>query len=266
VEKFQRRFRSLEIVTRGNALRFDVPTRELYLVFKEIFLTDFYSVRELVRALPPEPVVIDVGANAGYFGMMLFSQLGGARMYAFEPIEENHRIYAANIARNPELGGRITLRGLAVTGTPAENVELFADASGASVTASVFPGFDCHNTRRVRASAVTLADVLREHQLDRVDLLKLDCEGSEYSIIYGSPRRLWPLIDTIVLEAHELDRERRNVRALQHYLEGLGYRCSTQGARNGCHELLARHGTAGRTRSLRTVTNTAAAMAPSGRT
>ena len=265
-EKFQRPFRSLEFETRGNVLRFDVPTRELYLVFKELFLTDFYSMRELVRALPREPVVIDVGGNAGYFGMMLFSQVAAAMLYAFEPIEENRRIYAANIARNPGLGARITLRGLAVTGTPTESVDLFANATGASVTASVVPGFDPHNTRQLRAGAVALADVLREHGLARVDLLKLDCEGSEYSIIYESPRSLWPAIDAIVLEAHELDGERRNVLELQIYLEGLGYHCSTESAGNGCHALLARHQTADRTRNLRTVTSAAAASAPSGRT
>jgi FkbM family methyltransferase len=239
-EKRHARFVPLEFVTRGNSLRFEVASKGLYLVFKEIFLSDFYSVRELVCALPSEPVVIDVGANAGYFGMMLFSRVPGARMFAFEPIEENHRLCAANIARNGALDGRITLRQAAVTGTPVESVELFAEEAGTSVTASVVAGFDPHNARRVRARAVALADILREHALARVDLLKLDCEGSEYPIVYESPRELWPIVRAIVLEVHDLDDDRRNVRALTRYLEELGYRCSREAAKNACWALFAR--------------------------
>jgi FkbM family methyltransferase len=239
-EKRRGRFEPLEFTTRGNPLRFEVPTKGLYLVFKEIFLTDFYSVRDLERALPREPVVIDVGANAGYFGMMLFSRVPRARMCAFEPIEENYQLCAANIARNRALDGRITLRHAAVTGTPVESVELFADAAGSSVTASVFAGFDPHNARRVRVKAVAIADILRDHQLTCVDLLKLDCEGSEYPILYDSPRELWQAVRAIALEVHDLDDDRRNVRELTRYLEDLGYRCSSKAARNGCWALFAR--------------------------
>jgi FkbM family methyltransferase len=239
-EKHRSWFEPLEFVTRGNPLRFEVASKGLYLVFKEIFLSDFYSVREFVRALPREPVVIDVGANAGYFGMMLFSRVPSARMFAFEPIEENHRLCAANIARNPSLDGRITLRHAAVTGTPVESVELFAEEAGTSVTASVVAGVDPRNTRRVRVKAVALADILREHRLTRVDLLKLDCEGSEYPIVYESPRELWKAVRAIALEVHDLDDDRRNVRALTRYLEELGYRCSSEAAKNGCWALSAR--------------------------
>lgn len=239
-EKARRRFEPLEFVTRGNSLRFIVATRALYLVFKEIFLTDFYSMHELVQALPREPVVIDVGANAGYFGMLLFSLVPGARMFAFEPVDENHRLCAANFACNPSLDGRVTLVRAAVTGTPVQGVEVFADASGTSVRASVFAEFAPQNARRVRVKAVALADILREHDLARVDLLKFDCEGSEYPIVYESPRELWRAVCAIACEVHEMDGDRRNVRALTAYLEDLGYRCSSEAARNGCSALFAR--------------------------
>lgn len=235
-------FEPMEFTTRGNPMRFSVPSKGLYLVFKEIFLTDFYAMRELARSLPADPVVIDVGGNAGYFAMMLMSKVPRARIYAYEPIVANHALYSSNIARNPSLNGRVTVHHAAVTGTPVESVELFAEAEGSSVTASVFAEFDALNAASVRVPAVSLAQILEQNALTRVDLLKLDCEGSEYPIIYESPKSLWASVQSLFLEVHDLKGEGRNVDALTAYLEGLGYHCSREVANNGCWAVFARRG------------------------
>jgi FkbM family methyltransferase len=174
-------FAPVEFVTRGQSLRFEVTSRRLYLVFKEIFLSDFYSIARLERALAHNAVVVDVGANAGFFSMLLLSKRPDVRVHAFEPIAGNHDLFARNIALNPPLvsAGSVTLRNAAVTGTPVESVELFAEPDGAtSVTASVFADFAAENQRSVRVPAVALMEILRA--LPAVELLKLDCEGSEY--------------------------------------------------------------------------------------
>src|SRR6185436_14303529 len=79
-QKGDQSFSNVRFVTRGNSLVFDVPTRELYLVFKEIFMTDFYSMKNWVSQLPANPVIVDVGANAGYFDTLLLSQKSDARI------------------------------------------------------------------------------------------------------------------------------------------------------------------------------------------
>jgi len=151
-------FEPMEFTTRGNPMRFSVPSKGLYLVFKEIFLTDFYAMRELARSLPADPVVIDVGGNAGYFAMMLMSKVPRARVYAYEPIAANHALYSAHIARNPSLHRRVTVHHAAVTGTAVESVELFAEAEGSSVTASVFAEFDALKAK----AGVLAADALTQ--------------------------------------------------------------------------------------------------------
>jgi FkbM family methyltransferase len=240
-EKRQRPFAPIEFTTTGQPLTFVVPTWPLFVVFKEIFLADFYEIRSLVRRLPPHPVVIDVGANAGYFAMILFSRVPGARLFAYEPIEENHRLLAANIARNAALAGRATVTHAAVTGAPAESIELFAESEASSVTASVFREFSpADNTHTVRVPATSLADIVRTNGLARVDLLKMDCEGSEYPIIYETPGTVWPLVQNITLEVHDLPGRDRNVVALTTYLESVGYQCSRTAAANGCWAMVAR--------------------------
>jgi FkbM family methyltransferase len=234
-------FAPVRFVTRGRALRFDVTSKRLYLVFKEVFLSDFYSMGSLARGLPHGAVVVDVGANAGFFSLLLLSRRPDVRVHAFEPVAGNHDLFAANIALNASLAGSITLRNAAVTGAPVESVELFAEADGAtSVTASVFPDFAAENRRRLRVPAVALAQVLRD--LPTVDLLKLDCEGSEYPILYETPPERLRTVRAIAMEAHDLDGDRRNARAVRAHLESLGYRCSAAVASNGCTALFAAAG------------------------
>jgi len=64
-EKRQRPFAPLTITTKGRPLSFSVSSKGLYLVFKEIFLSDFYNIRHLAGALPKAPVVIDIGGGGG---------------------------------------------------------------------------------------------------------------------------------------------------------------------------------------------------------
>jgi FkbM family methyltransferase len=222
-------------------LVFDVTSKRLYLVFKELFLTDFYRIRELAASLPESALVVDVGANAGFFTMLLLSKRPDARICAFEPVAGNCDLFARNLALNQSLAASVTLRNAAVTGSPAEEVELFTEPDGAtSVTASIFAEFTAENRRSVRVPAVALSDVLRA--TGPVGLLKLDCEGSEYPILYETPPELLRTVRAIAMEAHELDGDRRNARAVTAYLESLGYRCSAIAAPNGCTALFATPG------------------------
>src|SRR5688572_25562845 len=70
----------------------------------------------------------------------------------------------------------------------------------------------------------TLADIFRDHGIDRCDLLKLDCEGAEYRILYSAPRDVLDRIDHIILEYHHFSQEEgANPSALRTFLEGRGF-------------------------------------------
>jgi FkbH-like protein len=55
-----------------------------------------------------------------------------------------------------------------------------------------------------RCRTRTLTSVFAEYGIDRVDLLKIDAEGSEIGILTGIQDRHWPLIRQIVAEVHSL--------------------------------------------------------------
>ncbi len=241
LRKFSKKFQPVFFVTKGYPKKFIVPSKALYLVFKEIFVSDFYGIDNLVAMLPANPLIIDIGANAGYFNIMLFSKIKEATVYAYEPIRSNYELFNKNIRLNPALENHIHLYNKAVTGTVAATVELFMEEpSDNSVIASVYADFDSQNKYSVTVPAITLSQILQENNLSHIDLIKIDCEGSEYPIIYETPVTVWNMIDMLTIEVHNLDEEKRNTGYLQNFLQQKGYRVETAFAHSNCYTLTAK--------------------------
>ena len=230
----------MEFITRGNPIRFRVPTTGLYLVFKEIFVTDFYDIDALVKQLPPRPLIVDIGANAGYFNIMLFSKIKEATVYAYEPIPVNYELFRKNISFNPGMEKNIHLFNKAVTGTPRENVELFMEHSADnSVIASIYSDFDHQNKYSIKVPAISLQEIFDGNGFTHVDLLKVDCEGSEYPIIYETPPALWAKVKRLTIEVHNLDTDKRNETYLGKFLQQQGYTVEMQFVHTNCSVLNA---------------------------
>lgn len=230
----------MEIATRGNKITFSVPTWSLYMVFKEIFMSDFYRIRQLVKLLPENPVIVDIGGNAGYFNMMLFSQIDSAKVFAYEPIAENYKLFRENVSRNPIMANRVNVFNMAVTGTPVEEVAIYKEVEhNNSVTASVFNDFSKDNFNVIKVKAITLEEIVTSNKLEYIDLLKLDCEGSEYPIIYETPRYVWDKVKVVYMEDHPLDQDKRNHHSAVSFLQSLGFNCDSILADNDCYAVLA---------------------------
>jgi len=238
--KLKKGFHPAAFVTKGYAQKFLVPSKALYLVFKEIFVTDFYAIDKLVKSLPPNPVIIDIGANAGYFNIILFSKINEGTVYAYEPIPSNYELFKKNISLNPLLQNKIHLFNNAVTGTPQEYVELFMETNdNNSVIASVYADFDTQNKHSIKVPAISLYQIIKTNNLQYVDLIKIDCEGSEYPIIYETPGEVWDKINRLTVEVHNLDEEKRNVSFLTKFLKQKGYAVETGIAHTNCFTLTA---------------------------
>jgi hypothetical protein len=68
--------------TRGTQLSMQVPDRFFH-VFKEIYMEDFYGIEHLLEKIAAKPVIVDIGANVGYFSFLMASKRSGASIYAF---------------------------------------------------------------------------------------------------------------------------------------------------------------------------------------
>lgn len=202
-----------------------VPYETEYL-YKEIFERQVY-LRHGIE-LPDDPCVFDVGANIGMFTMFVRSRCPNARVYAFEPAPATFDIllrncpdamlfnygladknsvqdftfypnspaysgFAANETRDRRAVEAV-VRNMLRRNMPAESPDF--DPLVAQFTADRLAG----ETHRVETR--TLSSVLTEHSIERVDLLKIDAEGSEVGILAGIRDEHWQLIRQVVAEVH----------------------------------------------------------------
>ncbi|MDI6725795.1 MAG: FkbM family methyltransferase [Smithellaceae bacterium] len=207
----------LHFSTRGG-VRMEVP-RRLLQTFKEIFMDECY-LKDMGSRLPENSTIIDVGANAGYFSLFALSRFRYARVFSFEPIPANFRLLGRNRDLNPGLPWLCVQK--AVAGQTGELVLAFDGGDDFTTSATVMGNYSGRKDR-IRVSAVTIQDILAENGLVRCDLLKMDCEGAEYDILYRCPPEVLGRIERIALEIHEGPGTDQNIEAIEAFLRKGGF-------------------------------------------
>lgn len=177
----------------------------------EVFLRRDYG------DVSPGATVLDLGASTGVFAVFAAASAPGARIIAYEPMRGAFELLVENVRRND---ADVVCHNAAVTATGAE-AALYIDGEGLFFPSLVPPA---SRARSVSVPSVTLEQVLERDRLSTVDLLKLDIEGAEYEVLYNTPRDCLDRIAEIRMEAHDLDTEDRNARALERFLAASGFR------------------------------------------
>ncbi|HDO26725.1 MAG TPA: hypothetical protein ENH02_01285 [Bacteroidetes bacterium] len=62
-----------------------------------------------------------------------------------------------------------------------------------------------------------------------MNFLKLDCEGSEYAILYSASGEVLNGIDTIAIETHAGSKARQNMKSLLAFLNKNGFNTNSHG-------------------------------------
>ena len=88
-------------------------------------------------------------------------------------------------------------------------------------------------------AATSLEEIFYKNNLSEVHLLKMDCEGAEYPILYSAPPAILKKVKRILAEVHPLDNETRNQNYLAEFLEGKGFNIKTTLFNNGCYYMIA---------------------------
>ena len=172
--------------------------------------------KALKLRIPERPTVIDIGANAGFFSTFAASQFPGAKIFSYEPIDVNFRQLLRNKSMNED--ANILCFQKAVYGSAGE-VELSFDSNDSFTTAaSIFEKSDSNN-ETVKVSCVSLSEIFDEHHIERCDLLKIDCEGAEYEILYKCPIKYLRRVVQMAMEVHKGTKPNQNIEFLENYLK-----------------------------------------------
>jgi FkbM family methyltransferase len=184
-------------------------------ILMEVFLENSY-VQGL--SLPGQPVVVDIGGYIGDFALYAAKILGAQKVVVCEPSPRNWKLLTKNVANN-HYEDRIEMVNKAVgDGQPLLlNVDA-PDRAQARVSA-----YGPETEARKLVPGTTLADVVKDHGLGVIDLLKIDCEGGEYAILLSAPAELFARIRNIVFEFHEIPGFEPKLNAVKQRLGDAGY-------------------------------------------
>lgn len=155
---------------------------------REIFSLDEYAID-----LPFEPaVILDCGANVGFASLYFASRYPSARIYALEPDPGTFRRLEANTLDADNVVA--IARALA-----AQDGAIPFFSSPASVSSSLTRRSS--DQREISVDAVSLGSLMGSLGLTAVDVLKLDIEGAEFSVLENAGEAL-RAVGAVVAEIH----------------------------------------------------------------
>lgn len=207
----------LVFVTR-NGVTVEVPVR-LVQTFKEIFMDECY-LAGLERDISPRATVVDIGANAGYFSLFAAAKFPHSRIFSYEPVPVNY----AQLQRHSDLNSSAHIKCFpqAVAGKNGE-ISLSFDMSDSFTTSATVFRLANGGEKSLRVPCVSLQTVMDENGITKCDLLKMDCEGAEYDILYNCPVDYLQRIDQIAMEVHRGEKENQNIDALEAFFRQRGF-------------------------------------------
>jgi FkbM family methyltransferase len=186
-------------------------------IIREIFVQRPYL--RGFSSMPDSPVVVDIGGYIGDFALYAAKRMGARRVVVYEPTSENWAMLNDNIDLNSARGQiEAVNRAVGRDGVLTLNV----DTTGLEVHSSAY-WYSGSPTREV--TSVSLDTVIAEHGLERIDLLKVDCEGGEYDIFAVASDDALARVDRVTLEWHEVGNETDSLcGAMRTRLRNAGFR------------------------------------------
>ncbi|MBE9046003.1 FkbM family methyltransferase [Pleurocapsales cyanobacterium LEGE 10410] len=199
-------------------------------------------------------IVFDVGANIGLFSLWTYQKCHkNVNIYAFEPIPAVFEVLQANANRFDSEKIKVFPCGLAEESKTVEfayhpNATMLSSAyqddlpelqnqlqqtivrNLKNAPKSLrwlrwLPPFirslliqneldKAFQTERVSCQLRTISEILQEHEVDRIDLLKIDVEKGELNVLWGINPEDWHKIKQIAIEVHDLEHRLQKITAL----------------------------------------------------
>jgi len=144
----------------------------------------------------PNYIILDIGANVGFYTVIQAKRLKGGKCFSFEPNPNVVSLLQENVKLN-KLEEVVEVLPFAV-GSLSGDV-MFDDFGALSTRASIATG---RGLRPRRVPMITLDWFVAKYGIPRIDLVKIDVEGSEVEVLKGATKVALPMTKRIVLEYH----------------------------------------------------------------
>lgn len=196
VWKWHQRRRSLCFHIAGNQLRV-LPADQGISVELAVHRThEPTAARLLASCLRPGMIVVDVGANIGYYALLEARLVGPrGRVLAIEPVPENARMFLHNLQANGY--ENVAFRQVAISNRNGMS-KMHVSARSNHHSLHDVPW----QTADLDVPVCTLDALLKDEVLSSLDVIRMDLEGHEIAVLDGMTATIEKYHPRLLVEVH----------------------------------------------------------------
>jgi FkbM family methyltransferase len=158
--------------------------------FGQVFIDRQY---EIPYNFEPK-TIIDAGTNTGLSALYFADRFPAANIIALEPEKENYELALQNTKNNSRI--KILQKGIWNKNTFLDIIDSHADENSYMVRETDTPTSNS-------IEATDIETILKEENWNRIDILKIDIEGSEKELFSCNYEKWLPLTKVIFVEIHD---------------------------------------------------------------
>lgn len=151
---------------------------------KYLFWYGSYEKKEVITMqtfLTADSVVVDIGANIGYYSLMAAKKAPAGHIYSFEPVRNN----LEKLERNISLNGVTVIHPIkAAISNISGSTTVYVSADDNSGMSGLRSAENFSGESEI-VKCFALDDAVTEYNLPKIDLIKIDVEGSEVNVLQG---------------------------------------------------------------------------------
>ena len=152
----------------------------------------FYHFRNLLDN--SQPVVFDVGAYIGDTIEQFKSSFPESYIHAFEPFDESFSVLKNRFQKTDKL----FLNNIAVANRSSSNANMYITQNKGSSSLlkptkdanEFWEGNPLSTQKEVKVETTTIDSYCQKHNIETIDILKIDVQGSELKVLQGADRML----------------------------------------------------------------------------
>ena len=166
------------------------------IAFLENFILETNTSHKMFKIMEHD-TVIDIGAHVGYFTLYATNLAKKGKIISYEPSKNSFLTLEKNIKMNKF--SNIKLENVAVSKIQGKALLHTNDMD--EISNSLYNRNNKVEVQEVETT--TLDNIFLKHKLEKINFLKMDCEGAEYDIIMNASSSILDKIQKISAEIHE---------------------------------------------------------------
>lgn len=198
----------------GGKIKCSIPDDQLWGAIKDVLLLEEYEMFDDFKINKfKNKVVVDAGAHVGLFSLR--TSVYAKKVISLEPHPLLYKLLETNVSRNN------------VRNIHPLNLALWKEKGVASFVVGEHSGgnriVETKNTNtKIKIQTITLSDLVDSY--GKIDLLKIDIEGSEFDVLLNAPGDTLNNIDKIVGEMHLWEKGFSELNRVTKKLEESGFK------------------------------------------